>query len=163
MDVIQNLKKKKKKTKQTNKKTNQPTKQKMYISLESTPKKYISLLTFLLTRQLAAEEVGKPNFLIHGGYLRCIYRTSSGKCEAERNPRVVHVLLLSWWHWYVESAPLCVTAFVLVCSSAQAISEHWNGVEWLYSSTSMLAAYFMLTIITIDSILIVLHSSVFLV
>ena len=31
------------------------------------------------------------------------------------------------------------------------------------SSTSMLAAYFMLTIITIDSILIVLHSSVFLV
>ena len=32
-----------------------------------------------------------------------------------------------------------------------------------YSSTPMLAAYFMLTIITIDSILIVLHSSVFLV
>ena len=37
------------------------------------------------------------------------------------------------------------------------------GAVTYYSSTSMLAAYFMLTIITIDSILMVLHSSVFLV
>ena len=40
--------------------------------------RHFSSLTFLLTRQLA--EDGRPNFLIHGSYLRYIF-TSPGKCQ----------------------------------------------------------------------------------